>query len=128
MFPGERGTATGQPGCEGKPREMLRVGGRRQRTVPARMAAGSNRPDDSTVHSSAGNAAPAGRRHRVAVCSARTTLVLAVCLAGAGWAPRGVQAQTGYDKEEIETGIWKGQFVSALCSPPVSAAWARQQA
>ena len=92
----------------------------------ARMAAASHRPDDLRAHSSVGNAAPAGRRHRGAVCSSRTTLLLAVCLAGAGWAPRGVQAQKGYDKEEIETGIWKGQFVRALRSQPVSA-WAREQ-
>jgi hypothetical protein len=91
------------------------------------MAAGRNRPDDSTAHSSAGNAAPAGRRHRGAVFIARSTLLLAVCLAGAGWAPRGVHAQTGYDKEEIETGIWKGQFVRVLRSQPVSA-WACEQA
>ncbi len=89
--------------------------------------AGSNRPDESTAHYDAGNAAPAGRRYRGAVCSARTTLVLAVCLVGAGWAPRRVQAQKGFDKEEIETGIWKGQFVRALRSPPVSA-WAREHA
>jgi hypothetical protein len=38
-----------------------------------------------------------------------------------------VQAQKGFDKEEIETGIWKGQFVRALRSPPVSA-WAREHA
>ena len=86
------------------------------------MAAGVTRKDDSPAHQRAGTAgtaaaAPPGRRQRGAGWRAQTTLALAVCLAGAGWAPRGAHAQKGYDKEERETGIWTGQFATAQRTP-----------